>query len=66
MKPKSRTLLSPYQTALRRYLQQGSAASLRPALKLGKWAVKYGLETLDLALIHEQALIAQVLSRDAG
>ncbi len=62
MKGKWRTLLPPYQTALRRYLRHRTAARLRPALTLGRRAVALGLETLDLALIHEQALMAQVLS----
>ncbi|OGV46947.1 MAG: hypothetical protein A2X46_19280 [Lentisphaerae bacterium GWF2_57_35] len=57
-----RTLLRPYQAALSRYLKQGPAASLQPALRLGRQAVASGLETLDLALIHEQALITQALS----
>ena len=51
-------LAKPYQAALRRYIKTGTAASLRPALKLGRQAVADGLETLDLALIHEQALLA--------
>jgi signal transduction histidine kinase len=59
MKRKWRALLQPYQAALRRYLKQGPKASLQPALKLGRQAVDQGVETLDLALIHEQALIAQ-------
>ena len=50
-----------YQAALRQYLGQGSAASLQPARRLGRQAVVLRLETLDLALIHEQALIARVL-----
>jgi len=54
-------LSRPYQAALRRYLHQGPTASLKPALRLGHRAVGLGLETLDLALMHEQALIAQVL-----
>ena len=47
-----------YQTALRRLLEQGPAASLRPALRLGRQAVALGLETLDVAQSHEQALAA--------
>ncbi len=47
-----------YQTALRRYLKQGEAASLQPALKLGEEAAALGLVTLDLALIHKNALSA--------
>ena len=44
-----------YQTALRRYLKQGPAASVRPAQRLGRQAVALGLVTLDIAQIHEQA-----------
>lgn len=61
IKHKSHELVRRYQTSLRRYLRQGSASSLKPALKLGREAVALGLETLDLTLIHEQALVAQVL-----
>jgi len=61
MRRKCRTLSRPYQAALRQYLKQGPTASLKPALRLGRQALSLGLETLDLALIHEQALIAQVL-----
>ena len=60
------TLLRPYQAALRRYLKQGPAASLQPAAKLGRRAVALGLETLDLALIHEHALSAQALLIDSS
>ena len=61
MKRKLSRLSGRYQTELRQYLKQGPAASLRPAEKLGRHAVVLGLGTLDLALVHEQALIAQVL-----
>jgi signal transduction histidine kinase len=61
MKRKSSELLRGYQTALRHYLKQGPAAGLQPAEKLGHRALALGLETLDLALIHEQALITGVL-----
>jgi len=61
MKRKSRTLLRPYQVALRQYLAHGVASGLRAAERLGRQAVSLGLETLDLALIHEQALLAQIL-----
>ena len=37
-------------------LKQGPQASLQPAQELGREAVILGLETLDLARIHEQAL----------
>lgn len=45
-----------YQTALRHYLDQGPGASLRPAHRLGRQAVALGLEPLDLAKMHAQAL----------
>jgi len=61
MKRRACGLLCRYQEALRRYLKQGPAASLQPAARLGRRATVLGLETLDLALIHEQALIAGVL-----
>jgi len=54
----SKGLARRYQTALRRYLKQGPAANLQPALRLGRQAVSFGLETLDLALIHERAVLA--------
>jgi signal transduction histidine kinase len=49
-------------TALRKQLKQGPQASLQPALELGRQAVALGLETLDLARIHEQALVTLELS----
>src|SRR2546428_436237 len=50
-----------YQAALRRHLKQSRPASLRPAKDLGLQAMTIGIETLDLARIHEQALIKLVL-----
>jgi signal transduction histidine kinase len=43
-------------------LKQGPQASLQPAQELGHEAVVLGLETLDLARIHEQALATLELS----
>jgi signal transduction histidine kinase len=60
-KRKSGALSRQYQQALRKHLTQGTGASQRLAHELGRQAVAMGLETLDLALIHEQALIAQDL-----
>jgi signal transduction histidine kinase len=54
-------LARAYQEALSRYLKKGKAASLQPALRLGRRAVALGLETLDIAMIHEQAMIVQSL-----
>lgn len=61
MKDKRRALLQPYQAALRRFLERGPTASPKPALRLGRRAVRLGVETLDLALIHERALISLIL-----
>ena len=51
-----------YAVALEKHLKQGPQASLRAALELGHEAVVLGLETLDLARIHEQALATFELS----
>ena len=50
-----------YAAALRKHLKCGPRASLQPARGLGRRAMASGLETLDLARFHEQALIALVL-----
>jgi signal transduction histidine kinase len=42
--------------SLRKHLKQGPRASLQPARALGRQAVTIGLETLDVARIHEGAL----------
>lgn len=56
MKRKLTVLTQRYARALRRHLGCGPAASLRPALRVGQMAVELGLETLDLARIHGQAV----------
>ena len=55
-----------YVTALRKHLKRGPSATLQPALGLGRQAVALGLETLELARIHEQALatLEASLSKD--
>jgi signal transduction histidine kinase len=50
-----------YVAALRKHLKQGPRSSLQPAQGLGRRAMALGLETLDLARFHEQALITLVL-----
>jgi signal transduction histidine kinase len=49
-----------YQAALRRHLEQNPDNALEAAPALGRQAVILGLETLDLALFHEKALLALV------
>ncbi|OGV66277.1 MAG: hypothetical protein A3K19_28705 [Lentisphaerae bacterium RIFOXYB12_FULL_65_16] len=55
MNTKSSHLAEQYLAALRTHLKQGSRGSLAPADKLGRQAMGMGLETLDVAQIHEQA-----------
>jgi two-component system, NarL family, sensor histidine kinase DegS len=62
MKQNLTGLSQRYVTALRKQLKQGPQVSLQPALALGREAVALGLETLDLARIHEQALATLELS----
>lgn len=45
------------------YLKRGRRDGLQPALTLGRQAAALGLETLELARIHEQALTALGLSK---
>lgn len=61
MKTKLPTFSRGYLAALRKHLNEGMASSLSPARELGMRAVRLGLETLDLARIHEEALITLVL-----
>ncbi|HEY5232786.1 MAG TPA: histidine kinase [Verrucomicrobiae bacterium] len=57
MKEKLTGLSQQYVTALKKHLKQGPQASLQPALGLGRRAVALGLETLELARIHERAIV---------
>jgi signal transduction histidine kinase len=61
METKLTRLSQQYAMALRKYLKQGPRASLQPARGLGRKAMALGLETLDLARIHEVALAQLVL-----
>ncbi len=56
MKQKFNGLSQRYVTALRKHLNDGPRASLSPALVLGRRAVVLGLETLEVARIHERAI----------
>jgi signal transduction histidine kinase len=56
MKRKLSALSGRYLAALRTHLKQSPRASLEPARRLGRQAVAIGLETLDVAKIHERAL----------
>jgi signal transduction histidine kinase len=62
MKQKLIGLSQRYVTALRKHLKPGPRSNLQPALRLGRQAVALGLETLELARIHERALETLELS----
>jgi signal transduction histidine kinase len=49
--------------ALGKHLKQGPRAGMLPALQLGRRAVVLGLETLQLARIHEQAIATLELAK---
>jgi hypothetical protein len=61
VKRKLRILSRRYQAALRTHLKQGRHASLESARGLGSQALAAGRQTLDLAKLHEQTLVAGVL-----
>lgn len=60
MKRSCHTLLPLYQQALHQYLAPGASNGVEAALQLGKQAVDLRLGTLDLAQIHEEALLHHV------
>ncbi|HXT41816.1 MAG TPA: ATP-binding protein, partial [Candidatus Angelobacter sp.] len=61
MKAELNGLSRQYQAALRKHLKRTRAAGLGRAKALGRRAISAGLETLDLARIHQQALIQLIL-----
>ena len=61
MKPKLLDLSRRYRAALCAHLRQRRQAGLESARGLGARALAAGLQTLDLAKLHEQILVAQVL-----
>src|SRR6185369_15609088 len=57
MKLKLNALSQRYATALKKHLKQSSPTDAETARGLGCRAVAIGLETLDMARIHERALV---------
>lgn len=66
MRPKVKTLSRRYEAALKKHLGQRSRTDVETARGLGCRAVAIGLETLDLARIHQRALagLEAVSSKD--
>ena len=64
MKQELIRLSQRYVAALRKHLKAGPRSSLQPALGLGRRAVVLGLETLELARIHERASVTLELSKN--
>jgi signal transduction histidine kinase len=50
-----------YQAALRDHLKHGRSAGLASAQGLGNEALAAGMQTLDLAKLHEQTLVSELL-----
>ena len=61
MKRKLLDLSRRYQAALRKHLKEGRHADLEAARGLGSRALSAGFQTLDLAKLHEQTLVADIL-----
>lgn len=54
-----------YLLALTQYLSKDTALTLAPARELGQRALDLGLETLDLARIHEAAFVSLLIPGEA-
>src|SRR5437016_4055701 len=65
MKPESARLSRHYQAALRKHLKGGRSAGAHLAIGLGRRAATIGLGTLQMARIHQQALIQLVVPSDS-
>lgn len=66
MKAKLSGLSEQYRAALERHLEQRLRGRSEAAGGLGRQALALGLETLDLARMHEQAVVALVTPRGSS
>lgn len=66
MKNKHSNFSRRYQRALRTHLRHGQQANLNAAKGLGARALAAGLQTLDLAKLHEQTLVTELLPGRQG
>jgi hypothetical protein len=60
MKYTPQKMFKAYQHGLHCYLKDAPDGNLEEASKLGEWALSIGFETLDLAKLHQESLIALV------
>jgi signal transduction histidine kinase len=58
-------LFRQYEVALREHLKHGANSAFKTAARLGERAVALGLETLDLAKIHQRALLTAIAPQDS-
>ena len=63
---KQRRFARRYQAMLLDYLREGLSARLEPARGLGRQALAAGLQTLDLAKLHEHILVSLALPGHAA
>src|ERR1043165_5199595 len=61
MKPAVLDISHRYQAALRTHLKHGPQSSVKSVRGLGSQALAAGLQTLDLAKLHEQILVNEFL-----
>ena len=66
MTSKPSTFPRAYRTALRRYLKSATPESLKAARTIGRRCVREGLGTLDLAVVHEKAVIAELAAYETA
>ena len=66
MKDKRNALSRNYHLALRKHLNQVTGADMEPARELGRHAMAIGMETLDLARLHEIALASLMQAAHAS
>ena len=55
-----------YRASLRKHLERGPRANLKKAREFGRQVITLGLETLDLARIHERTLITLMVGCSAN
>jgi signal transduction histidine kinase len=65
MKAKLQALARSYRAALQHHVCAAKPANLQTARKLGHQAVQAGMETLDLARLHEEAMTSLILPGQA-